>query len=218
MPPIILPSADNEKEKSFYRLSETLADGGLIAFPTDTFYALGADPFNSAAVDSLYRIKRRPTRKPVMLLISDISWAEKIWGKLDRRAIALMERFWPGPLTIVCPPGPQAPILPGSGGLALRMPGNTLTVSLLSYLNIPLTGTSANPSGKPPPRSADEVARYFSDRPKAVSFILDGGTFRGPSGSTIIGLSPEGLAIIREGLIQTCSLYEVVDEKYWKKY
>lgn len=212
MPPVIIQAYNPDDENLFQRAAACLSGGGLIAFPTDTFYALGADPYNSGAIEALYRLKGRPPGKPVLLLIADSSQAVKLWGRIDRRCRILMDRFWPGPLTIVGPRGPEAPDLPGRGGIALRVPGNQLTLNLLRYLNRPLTGTSANPCKEPPPRSAMEVAAYFGNCQKFLSLVIDGGTYSGEKVSTIIEIGDTGMSLLREGAVPMASLLAALEE------
>ena len=201
----ILPADDAEALREAARLYR---EGDLFAFPTDTFYALGADPFNGRAMEVLYRLKGRPTDKPVLLLVGDAALALELWEGPDPGTLKLMERFWPGPLTIIAPPSDRAPRLPGKGGLALRLPGNPWTASLARALGGPVTGTSANPAGEAPPSSAGEVESYF---PRGLDLILDGGTSPGERESTIIRMASRGPEIIREGAIAASSIEEALE-------
>jgi L-threonylcarbamoyladenylate synthase len=203
----ILPLGGKDDEEAHRRAELVLYRGGLISFPTDTFYALGADPYNAGALASLYRLKGRPPEKPILLLIGEQSWAEDLWEGINPRLEALMDRFWPGPLTIVAKASSGAPALPGTGGLALRVPGNPLTCSLLTRLGRPVTGTSANPAGREAPRSAAAVDGYF---PRGVDLILDGGTYQGRGESSIVEIKPEGWEIIREGAVPAFKILELL--------
>ncbi len=194
----IIPIGKRGRREALALAAAALRRGGVVAFPTDTFYALGVDPWNGAAVAALYGLKGRPEDKPVLLLVADPSWAGRLWGRVDPSAALLMERFWPGPLTIIAPAGPAAPGLPAGRGLALRMPGNPATLALLARAGIPLTGTSANPSGRLPARSAGEAAGYF---PEGLDLVLDGGTYAGGPPSTIVECGPSGPVLVREGAV-----------------
>ncbi len=208
MPPLILPIED---ETALARAVELIRAGQLIIFPTDTFYALGADPYNAAALDALYRLKGRPEDKPVLLLIADRGWAERLWEGIGEETRALMDRFWPGPLTLVALPGVGAPPLPTGRGLALRVPGNPLCRALLASAGVPLTGTSANQAGRPPARSAVEAAACF---PRGVALVLDGGTYQGAEGSTLVDVTGGDPVVLREGRITREELKDALGKKH----
>jgi L-threonylcarbamoyladenylate synthase len=179
------------------RAATLVAAGGAIIYPTDTFYALGVDPWNASAVGLLYRLKGRPDDKPVLLLIDDPSRAWRLWGEPHPAARRLAERFWPGPLTIVAPPGPGAPPLPAGLGLALRCPGHALAREILAATG-PLTGTSANRAGGEPPRDAAAAAASFD---AGIGLVVDGGTYRGDAASTVVVADARGVRVVRWGAI-----------------
>ncbi len=190
--------SDNLHE-AFTRCRDVINKGGIIAYPTDTFYGLGADPRNAAAIRKLFSIKGRDAGKPILLLIRDRSevghWAQTV----SARAHQLMDRFWPGPLTLVFKARPD--VLPeltaGMGTIGLRVPGNELTRSLLDFLGSALTGTSANVSGGRHATTADEVA----DSGIGVDLILDQGALSGTLPSTIVNVETDEPIIIRAGTI-----------------
>ena len=179
-----------------------MSSGGVIAYPTDTFYGLGADPGNPAAVRRIFAIKGREPGRPILLLIGDpnevLNWAADV----PRRAEELMKRFWPGPLTLVFKA--KAEVLPeltaGSGTIGLRVPGSELTRGLLKYLGHALTGTSANISGLPGIRSAHEAARAIGER---VDLVFDGGEAAGGKPSTVVDVSTDTPRVIREGAVDS---------------
>jgi L-threonylcarbamoyladenylate synthase len=187
-------------EQAFSRCREVLSAGGVIAYPTDTFYGLGADPRNKPAVMRLFTVKGRQEDQPILLLIADPSAVYQWAAEIPPRADVLMKRFWPGPLTLVF--RARMDVLPeltaGSGTIGLRVPGNALTRSLLRFLGHPLTGTSANRSGCPNPSSARETAEAMGD---LVDVILDGGETIGGKPSTIADVSSGVPRIVREGAI-----------------
>jgi L-threonylcarbamoyladenylate synthase len=175
-----------------------ISSGGVIAYPTDTFYGLGADPRNNAAVKKLFLIKGRRADQPILLLIPDQAvvkeWAEEV----TPMAVQLMKRFWPGPLTLVFKA--KKDVLPeltaGTGAIGLRVPGNALTRRLLAYLGAALTGTSANLSGERGIETAEEAREAFGDR---VDLVLDGGRTAGGKPSTVVDVSTDLPRVIREG-------------------
>ena len=191
---------DGAFDAVFARCREVVRAGGVIAYPTDTFYGLGADPRNREAVRKLFDIKGRKTDQPIILLLSDRSdvaaWAALVTTSAER----LMDRYWPGPLTLVFPAAAHIlPELTGGGGtIGLRVPGSGLTRDLLRVLGTALTGTSANRSGSRDLRTADEVMAEVGDR---VDLVLDGGDAPGDRPSTIVDVTSEPPRIIRRGII-----------------
>ena len=191
---------DGPLDKVFARCREVVRARGVIAYPTDTFYGLGADPRDPEAVKKVFTIKGRKSGQPILLLLRDRSevaaWASVVTPSAER----LMERFWPGPLTLVFPAAPHVlPELTGGGGtIGLRVPGNELTRELLRNLGTALTGTSANRSGGRDPRTVKEVMREVGDR---VDLVLDGGATTGDRPSTVVDVTVEPPRIIRQGII-----------------
>ncbi len=191
---------DGPLDAVFARCRDVVRSRGVIAYPTDTFYGLGADPRDPEAVKKVFDIKGRKAGQPILLLLHDRSevtaWASVVTPSAER----LMDRFWPGPLTLVFPAA--AHVLPeltgGSGTIGLRVPGNELTRELLRRLGTALTGTSANRSGGRDPRTADDVMHEVGDR---VDLVLDGGATAGDRPSTIVDVTVEPPRIIRQGII-----------------
>ncbi len=186
-------------EQAFSRCRQIVSSGGVIIYPTDTFYGLGADPGNRDAVQRLFALKGRKGDQPILLLIADASAVGQWAAEIPSRAESLMKRFWPGPLTLVFKA--RSGIIPdltaNTGTIGLRVPGNPLTRDLLRYLGCALTGTSANRSGGPEPRTAEEAAALAD----LVDAILDGGPSAGDKPSTVVDVSAGGVRLIREGAI-----------------
>ena len=181
--------------------------GKVVAFPTDTFYGLGADPFNLAAVSDIFRIKRRRADRPLPLLVASIDQAVELTNNPPRLFFQLAEKFWPGPLTLVVPASRKVPlkVTANSGKVGLRWPRAPLAVALIAAAARPLTGTSANLSELPACATADEVDRQIGD---TVPLILDGGATQGQLASTIVELIGERLRILRPGAIHESDLKE----------
>jgi L-threonylcarbamoyladenylate synthase len=185
--------------EAFSRCREVISKGGVIVYPTDTFYGLGVDPRNSDAVKRLFALKGRQPDQPILLLIADagevLTWADEV----TPRAQLLMQKYWPGPLTLVFKARPNvlADLTAGTGTIGLRVPGSELTRSLLRYLGHALTGTSANISNEPSPRTAREAAAISG----LVELVLDGGECAGDKPSTIVDVRTEVPHVIREGAI-----------------
>src|SRR5690349_9334913 len=152
--------------------AEVIAHGGVIAFRTDTFYGLGADPFNATAVARIRGLKVREDDKPILLLISDSSLVERVIAERSEEFVRAAEAFWPGPLTIV---GAAVAALPeaitaGTGTVGVRLPAVEAVRDLVRECGGVLTATSANPSGSEPACSAEQVAAYF---PQGLDLIVD---------------------------------------------
>jgi L-threonylcarbamoyladenylate synthase len=196
-------------EIAFFRAREVVRSGGVIAYPTETFYGLGADPGNRAAVRRLFEIKGRPADQPILLLIRSTDEVKEWASEITRSAGALMEKFWPGPLTLVfaAKPGVMREITAGRGTIGLRVPGNPLTLRLLEVLGSALTGTSANISGGRSPQTAEETAAAIGGM---VDLILDGGRTTGGRSSTVMDVSQDPPRLIREGAVPLNEIFASV--------
>ncbi len=171
-----------------------------MVYPTDTVYGLGADPSNPEAVKRIFQIKGRQPDQPILLLLKDAAdvplWAEEV----NPEAARLMDRYWPGPLTLVFKA--REDVLPlltaGTATIGLRVPGNNVTRRLLAFLGIALTGTSANQSGRESPRTTQQAVAAVGD---LVDLILDAGDSPGGKPSTIVDVTGRHPRIIREGAV-----------------
>jgi L-threonylcarbamoyladenylate synthase len=170
----------------------------VVAYPTDTFYGLGVDPKNPGAIRRLFEIKGRKADQPILLLIKDVAAVRDWAADISPDADALMKQYWPGPLTLVFKARPDVPpeLTAGTGTIGLRVPGTELARELLRFLDTALTGTSANISGGPSPRTAQEAMDSIGD---VVDLILDGGMTAGGLSSTIVDVSTGHPKVIRRG-------------------
>jgi len=186
--------------KVFSRAVDALKRGEVIVFPTETFYGLGADAFNETAVEQVVFLKGRKPENPIPVIIAGREMLKDIVTDVPTVARKLMERFWPGPLTLVLPGKKNlpAPLLNRGGGVGIRISSHPLATRLARELGRPLTATSANPSGKEPAQSIEAAMSYFSGR---VDIFLDGGRLKGRKGSTVVEIVDGRLKIIREGVI-----------------
>lgn len=184
-----------------------ILSGKVIAFPTDTFYGLGADPLNLAAVSEVYRIKRRASDRPVPLLVGSLDQAVELTHDPPPLFFALAEKFWPGPLTLVVPASRRIPlkVTGNTGKVGLRWPRADIAEALIAAVGRPITGTSANRSKEPPCATATEVDKQIGD---TVALILDGGPTKGELASTVVGVENDRLRIIRPGMIAESELKE----------
>lgn len=175
------------------RAAERLRAGAVIAFPTDTLYGVGARAGDPAAVGRLYEVKRRPSGQPMVWLVSDQAQVER-YAVVSAAASALMERHWPGPLTLVLP----ARIPTDGSTIAVRAPNHEVALALLRALGEPIASSSANPAGQSPPVDADQVIAGLGD---TVDLVLDAGPCRIGQPSTILDLSGSTRRILRQGAI-----------------
>lgn len=196
-----------DADADFIPAIEIFMAGGIIAYPTDTFYGLCVNPFNSDAVEALYRLKGRPSSSPMPLIIGGISMIRFVAKELPPQAIKLMKHFWPGPLTIVLKAADALPasVTAGTGTIGVRLPGCPRARRFSNTLGFPITSTSANPSGQKPPVTAEEVAGYFGG---SISLIIDGGRLKGTKGSTIVDATGDELKLIREGEIPSTEIFQ----------
>ncbi len=177
-----------------------LRQGGVVAFPTETYYGLAVDPYCEAAVARLFRIKQRQTSKPLLLLIEKIEQLVSVVEEIPEEYVPLIEKYWPGPLTLVFQAKKNiSGLLTGnSGTIGVRISPHKLAQALVKKMGMPITATSANISGFQPAKSAQEVVEIFGDK---VDYVVDGGTTISGLCSTILGLQDSCLTLIRRGQI-----------------
>lgn len=185
--------------------AKIVSEGGVIAFRTDTFYGLGADPFNAAAVAKIKGLKGREENKPILLLLSDASVADRFIADRSKAFDDVARKFWPGPLTIVGVAVANLPseITAGTGTVGVRVPADETVRDLVRECGGALTATSANPSGGEPARSAKEVLDYFGDR---IDLVIDGGEVTATEPSTVLDVTTSPPRVVREGLISVRDL------------
>lgn len=191
------------------RAADVVINGGLVVYPTDTVYGLGANPFDLNAVKKAITVKRRG-RKPMPLLVSSIEVAKKL-VHVDNLALLLMEAFWPGPLTIVLPRKSIVPdiVTAGFNSLGVRMPNHPVALKLIEFCGGQILGTSANLSGYPPPTTANEAISQIGDK---VDLVIDSGRCPFGVSSTVISLVG-GFKVIREGAIKAKLLIDFLKNK-----
>ena len=177
-----------------------LRQGGLVAFPTDTVYGLGAGANLDRAVERVYQMKRRPQNMALPLLLADNSQISEVAQPVPPVAWLLIHNFFPGALTLVLSKSKSVPdiITAGEGTIAIRIPAHPVPVALAKGLGTPIVGTSANLSGQPSPLTADEVNSQLGDK---IDLIIDGGSCPGGKESTIVDVTGETPVVLREGAI-----------------
>jgi L-threonylcarbamoyladenylate synthase len=179
---------------------EILARGGLVIFPTDTVYGVGASLDQNGAVTRLFSAKRRPLSKAIPVLLSRPSALQDVARDLSNSVWLLAERFWPGPLTMVVPASPHLPpvLTAGQSTVAVRVPDHWVVRALVEGLDSPLAATSANISGRPSSITAADAMAGLAGQ---VDFVLDGGPCPGGISSTVVDLTVDPPRILRPGPI-----------------
>jgi len=197
---------DSISESDFTLILSILRHGGVIGFPTDTAYGLGADPFNDAAIERIFNIKGRAETKPILLLVDSIRMVESI-SEPNQMFYSVASRFWPGPLTLVVKAKPSIParVTAGTNTIGLRWPVAPFAVKLMGKLGKPITATSANLSDMPAAVSAGEVQSQLGE---SVDVLIDGGLLPARSGSSVLDLTIDPPVLLREGPISFESLQE----------
>lgn len=200
----------NSYDRQVTEAARILTRGGVVAFPTDTVYGLGADARNPDAVRRVFDIKGRPPDSPLPLLLGDIAQVPAIAQDLTPTALCLAERFWPGALTLVVPAiPPYSPALVQDGFIGLRIPDDPFCLRLIERFKGPITGTSANLTGLPPCMTGEEVRKQLG---RKVDYILDAGRAGGGLPSTVLKVSGDEVTILREGAIPADAIHAALAE------
>jgi len=174
--------------------------GGLVVYPTRCLYGLGVDALDGAAVQRLFRAKRRAPDKPVSVLVKDMAALDLLVTGVPEAARVLIERFWPGGLTLVLPARPEVPaeLTAGTGTIGVRLPGHPVAAALVAAMEGPITATSANLSGdKSPVQIADIAPGVIA----AAAVVLDAGLLSGGAGSTVVDATAAPVRVLREGIL-----------------
>jgi L-threonylcarbamoyladenylate synthase len=192
---------DARPSEALSQAAMILRDGGLVAFPTESFYGLGANALDPRAVERVFSVKGRSESKPLLVLVDSVAMAERLVSELPAGALELMARHWPGALTLVLNAAAHVPdrLTAGTGTIGLRVPAHPVALALVRTAQRAVTAPSANPSGALPPTTALEVRRYFEG---AVDLILDGGATAGGAGSTIADCTVWPPRILRQGPVR----------------
>lgn len=208
---MLVDTKEQESEdESLLQAVACLQRGGIVAIPTETYYGLAVDPFNEEALRMLFCLKMRELHKPILVLMSEISQLSLIANFVPNTYQPLMEKFWPGPLTLIFPGCEKLSSLltGGTDTVGIRISSNRLATQLCRMWGGPITATSANISGKVPARSADEVKLIFG---AYIDCIIDGGTTPGGACSTVVGIHDDRLTLLREGQIDFPSILKAFE-------
>ncbi len=183
--------------------------GGVVAFPTRCLYGLGADAFDSTAVNRVARIKQRLSDKPILVLIDSRRQLKDLATHIPPPADALMQAFWPGRLTLVFEARAKLPhqLTAHSGKIGVRLAGHPVALALVKHAGRPITGTSANLSGRPGCFQAPDLDVQVAEK---LDLILDAGTLRGGVGSTVVDVTVNPPRILREGEVSARQILESI--------
>lgn len=211
MTPILKVDLQNQADllDAFEKIKNLLSQGGLIAYPTDTFYGLGADPFNERAVANIYKIKKRSLHKPILVLISSIKQLDRLALDISPSAEKLMRNLWPGPLTLLFKALPHLPenLTAGTGKIGVRLPDHEFSRKMIQYIDQPLTASSANISGSPSSRTAEDLVNLDGN----LDLIVDGGKTNGGKESTVLDTTLVPPKLIREGAISKKQIESILN-------
>ncbi|MFO7706757.1 MAG: L-threonylcarbamoyladenylate synthase [Desulfobacterales bacterium] len=199
--------------KMIARAVDILRGAGVVCFPTRCLYGLGADAFNTAAVERVFEIKQRPADLPLLVLISRADQLEELAAKVTPAARLLIERFWPGRLTLVLDARSEIPqrLTAGRGKIGVRLAAHPVARALVEGFGRPITGTSANPTGESGCRRIAELDPRIAAQ---VQLILDAGDLKGGVGSTVVDVTGESPVMIREGEVSRPEILAVIKSAF----
>jgi L-threonylcarbamoyladenylate synthase len=205
-----IQSDTTDSGSMFCEASRVLTEGGIVCFPTETFYGLGVKYDLRPAHEKLFRLKQRRPDKPLPLIIGRLELLDLLVEKTSALEELLMRSFWPGPLTLLLPARPDLPdfVTAGRPGhIAVRIPGASVALDLARALDFPITATSANISGMPAADSPEKVLRYFAAAP---DLLINGGRTPGGNSSTIAEVRGDAVTIVRPGVISEAEIEAVL--------
>jgi L-threonylcarbamoyladenylate synthase len=207
----IVKLTETNTEECVARVAAVLRKGGVILYPTDPLYGLGADAFSDAAVAKIYEIKNRDASKPMHCVVADIPMAET-YAELDPRARLLAQRYLPGPLTLVVAkkPAVTSGIARHIATIGIRIPANAFCIALARSFGKPYTTTSANASNSPQRRHIDDIVAQMGENASLIDLVIDAGALPMRFPSTIVDTSSPELRILREGMISARQIEETL--------
>jgi L-threonylcarbamoyladenylate synthase len=191
------------------RAGHLLLEGGVVAFPTESFYGLAVDIQNEKAIERLFSLKQRDKNNPILILLPDAEGLSKYVADIPEKAVKLINAFWPGGLTLVLKAHSSiSPLLTAdTSKIGVRFSSHPVATGLARSIGRPVTGTSSNISGRPPCTSADEVYDSFGD---AIDLIIDNGPTAGGKGSTILDATVDPCVVIREGMVSRSDIGNLI--------
>lgn len=197
---ILITDSDVKLKAALDKAKQVLLSGGIVAFPTESFYGLAVDIENNEAIEKLFALKQREKDNPILILLPEIDALEEYADDIPAQAEKLINAFWPGGLTMLFRAGPKiSPLLTAdTGKIGIRYSSHPVATALAGTIGRPVTGTSSNFAGHPPCTGAHEVFECFGN---AVDLIIDSGTTQGGPGSTILDITVDPCVVLREGMV-----------------
>jgi L-threonylcarbamoyladenylate synthase len=208
MPEIIKIDPLNPEPSLILKAARILRDGGVIAYPTETFYGLGVDASNEKAIERIYTIKGRVVKKPISIIIGSQKDLNRFAVSINRTGKKLMKEFWPGGLTLIFKASGNISekLTAGTGKIGIRLSSNVIATSLAETLRVAITATSANISGDKEYTSAGEITESLGNR---IDAIIDGGKTPGTPGSTIVDVTGDMPVVLREGVVSSSAINKI---------
>lgn len=208
--PTILSVDPNRPDVNLIRIAaETIRKGGVVVFPTQCLYGVGADALNADAVDRVFQLKRRPPENPILVLIPERDCINRIAGPIPPAAEKIMDVFWPGSVTLLLEARSSLPaaLTAGTGKIGVRLPLHPVARRLVAKTGRPMTGTSANLSGEP---GAMRISDISNDILSTADLVIDAGTLKGGTGSTVVDVTVFPPRIVREGIVPADSILSAI--------
>jgi L-threonylcarbamoyladenylate synthase len=201
--------SDENIKPALGKACEILLGGGIVAFPTESFYGLAVDIENGRAIEKLFALKQRDRNNPVLILLPDIEVLKEYAEDIPDHAVKLIDAFWPGGLTMLFKASRKiSPLLTADKGkIGIRYSSHPVATALARSMGRPVSGTSANISGHPPCSRAEEVFDYFGT---TIDMILDNGVTQGGPGSTILDVTVNPCVVLREGMVLKGDIEKII--------
>lgn len=208
-PNIFNIDSDEKLKSAIDNAQEVLLSGGIVAFPTESFYGLAVDIENSGAIEKLFILKQREKNNPILIILPDIETLKRYAEDIPEQALKLINAFWPGGLTMLFKAGQNISSLltANTGKIGIRYSSHPVATALARAIGRPVTGTSSNISGQPPCARAEDVFDCFGE---AIDLILDSGSTQGGKGSTILDITMNPCVVLREGIISKSDIEKVI--------
>lgn len=209
VPNIFNIDSDEELKTALDNAREILLSGGIVAFPTESFYGLAVDIENSGAIEKLFVLKQRDKSNPILILLPEIEALKKYAEDIPDQALKLIDEFWPGGLTMLFKASQNISSLltASTGKIGIRYSSHPLATALARSIGRAVTGTSSNISGHPPCTSAQEVFDCFGE---TINLILDNGVSQGGQGSTILDVTVDPCIVVREGMVTKTAIEKII--------
>ena len=206
---ILTVNSDEKIKASLNKARQVLLAGGVVAYPTESFYGLAVDIENEKAIEKLFALKQRDKDNPILIILHEIAALKEYAEDIPDEAVRLIAAFWPGGLTMVFKAGRKiSPLLTANTGkIGIRYSSHPVATALAKSIGRPVTGTSSNISGYPPCKRAKEVFEYFGE---TIDLILDSGPTQGGQGSTILDITARPYSVLREGMVLKGDIEKII--------